>query len=156
MAANHHLRLALDQVSDAVIIVENEPLTKPGPRVLFANEAMAEATGVPVQKLWDLPLCALSDGDMLLQLLTALSNSDGDAAEASAPLNHLNGKPTPCRWSARRVTSGGGQTLNFILTASPDLAAAGLLAGNTGAVPVLTTTETPATPPPAKPAEEPK
>ena len=29
MAVNHHLRLALDQVSDAVVVVENEPLTAP-------------------------------------------------------------------------------------------------------------------------------
>ncbi len=121
MAVNHHLRLALDQVSDAVIVVESGPLTAPGPKVLYANEAMAEATGVPVAALCDVPLGVLCDGDVLLQMLIALSGSQGAAVESSAPLNHLNAQPTPCRWSAVRVSDGAGVTLNYILTATPDL-----------------------------------
>ncbi len=125
LAVNHHLRLALDQVSDAVIVVESGPLEAPGPKVLYANEAMAEATGVPVPGLCDVPLGALCDGDVLLQMLIALSASHGGAVEAAAPLNHLNAQPTACRWSAVRVRDGGGRTLNFILTATPDVATAG-------------------------------
>lgn len=120
MAVNHHLRLALDQVSDAVIVVESGPLHAPGPKVLYANEAMAEATGVPAPGLCDVPLGALCDGDVLLKMLIALSGSPGGAVEATAPLNHLNAAPTPCRWSAVRVRDGAGLTLNFILTATPD------------------------------------
>lgn len=121
MAVNHHLRLALDQVSDAVIVVEGGPLTSPGPKVLYANEAMAEATGVAATGLCDVPLGALCDGDVLLNMLIALSGSMGGAVEATAALNHLQAQPTPCRWSAVRVRDGGGQTLNFILTATPDI-----------------------------------
>ena len=144
MAVNHHLRLALDQVSDAVIVVESGPLEAPGPKVLYANEAMAEATGVPVPGLCDVPLGALCDGDVLLQMLIALSASHGGAVEAAAPLNHLNAQPTACRWSAVRVRDGGGRTLNFILTATPDLA-------TTGSVPVAAAA-TPAPPPVQQPA----
>ena len=124
MAVNHHLRLALDQVSDAVIVVEGGPLTAPGPKVLYANEAMAEATGVAAAGLCDVPLGALCDGDVLLNMLIALSGSMGGAVEATAALNHLKAQPTPCRWSAVRVRDGGGQTLNFILTATPDISSA--------------------------------
>ncbi len=121
LAVNHHLRLALDQVSDAVIVVESGPLTAPGPKVLYANEAMSEATGVPVAALCDVPLGVLCDGDVLLQMLIALSGSQGGAVESSAPLNHLNAQPTACRWSAVRVRDGAGFTLNYILTATPDI-----------------------------------
>ena len=124
LAVNHHLRLALDQVSDAVIVVESGPLTAPGPKVLYANEAMAEATGLPVPGLCDVPLGALCDGDVLLNMLIALSGSLGGAVEATAALNHLQAQPTPCRWSAVRVRDGGGRTLNYILTATPDVTAA--------------------------------
>jgi two-component system cell cycle sensor histidine kinase/response regulator CckA len=126
MAVNHHLRLALDQVSDAVIVVEGGPLEHPGPRVLYANEAMAEATGVPSAQLVSLPLASLCDGEVLLQMLTALSDSNGGAVECKAHLKHLHARPTPCRWSAVRVHDGHGATLNYIFTASPDLGAAGL------------------------------
>src|SRR5687767_389481 len=103
MAVNHHLRLALDQVSDAVVVVESGPLAAPGPKVLYANEAMAEATGVPVAGLCDVPLGALCDGEVLLRMLVALSESPSGAVEAMAPLNHIQGKATPCRWSAVHV-----------------------------------------------------
>jgi two-component system cell cycle sensor histidine kinase/response regulator CckA len=122
MAVNHHLRLALDQVSDAVIVVEGGPLEHPGPRVLYANEAMAEATGVPAGQLVSLPLASLCDGEVLLQMLTALAGSTGGAVECKAHLKHLHARPTPCRWSAVRVHDGQGATLNYIFTATPDLA----------------------------------
>jgi len=128
MAVNHHLRLALDQVSDAVIVVENGPLEHPGPRVLYANEAMAEATGVPAVQLVNLPLASLCDGEVLLQMLVTLNHSDGGAVECKAHLKHLHARPTPCHWSAVRVHDGHGATLNYIFTATPDLAAAGLAA----------------------------
>ena len=121
MAANHHLRLALDQVTDAVIIVEGTPLTGDGPRVLFANEALAAATGVEVQRLWNVPLGLLSGGELLLQMLSALAAAGGEVIEASAPLNHVQDQSRRCNWSVRRVHDGHGQTLNFILTATPDL-----------------------------------
>lgn len=123
MAVNHHLRLALDQVSDAVIVVENAPLTAPGPRIVYANEAMAEATGVPAAGLCDIPIGALCDGNVLLNMLVALSGSTGGAVEAAAPLNHLKGAPTLCRWSAVPVLDASGRALNYILTATPDLTA---------------------------------
>jgi CheY-like chemotaxis protein len=121
MAVNHHLRLALDQVSDAVIVVENDPLTAPGPKVLYANEAMSEATGVPVASLCDVPLGALCDGDALLNMLASLSTGPQEPAEAKAALNHVQSQPTPCRWTAVPVQDGNGRTLNYILTATPDL-----------------------------------
>ncbi len=127
MAVNHHLRLALDQVSDAVIVVENGPLQHPGPRVLYANEAMAEATGVPAAQLVNLPLASLCDGEVLLHMLVTLNQSTGGAVECRAHLKHLHARPTPCRWSAVRVHDGHGVTLNYIFTAAPDLTAAGLV-----------------------------
>lgn len=127
MTINHHLLLALNQVSDAVIVVEAGPLEAPGPRVVYANEAMAEATGVPASRLSKVPLGALSDGDMLLSMLVALSSSAGGAVECKAQLKHLHARPTPCHWSAVRVRDEEGRTLNYIFTATPDLSAAGLV-----------------------------
>ena len=150
MAVNHHLRLALDQVSDAVIVVEGGPLTAPGPKVLYANEAMAEATGVAANGLCDVPLGALCDGDVLLNMLIALSGSMGGAVEATAALNHLQAQPTPCRWSAVRVRDGGGHTLNFILTATPDIPGA---APSPVAAAPATSQPAPADGPPPRPDE---
>lgn len=120
MAVNHHLRLALDQVSDAVIVVENEPLIAPGPKVLFANEAMARATGVPVAGLCDVPLGALCEGNALLDMLTGLNGTSLEAVEAFAELNHIECQPARCRWTAVPVHDGNGRTLNYILTATPE------------------------------------
>jgi CheY-like chemotaxis protein/anti-sigma regulatory factor (Ser/Thr protein kinase) len=120
MAVNHHLRLALDQVSDAVVVVENEPLTAPGPKVLYANEAMAKATGVPVAGLCDVPLQALCEGNSLLDLLYGLAGAPSGFLETTAPLNHIKDKPSRRRWSAVPVKDGSGKVLNYILTASPD------------------------------------
>ena len=123
MAVNHHLRLALDQVSDAIIIVENTPLVAPGPKILYANEAMAEATGVPVARLCGVPVGLLCHGEVLLQMLVALSVNPAGAVEANAPLQHMQGQATPCCWTAVPVLDSAGHLLNFILTATPDLAA---------------------------------
>ncbi len=123
MAVNHHLRLALDQVSDAVIMVENAPLTGPGPKVLYANEAMAAATGVSAERVCEVPLGALCEGEILISMLRGLAHASQGAAgavETVAALNHLEGSPTLCRWSAVAVRDRAGQPVNFILTATPE------------------------------------
>jgi two-component system, cell cycle sensor histidine kinase and response regulator CckA len=122
MAVNHHLRTALDQVSDAVIVVESGPLQSPGPRIVYANEAMAEATGVAAASLTKVPLGALSDEKHLPRLFACMAGAGAGGLEINGPLNHIKGQTTPCVWSAVPVTDGSGATLNYILTARPDAA----------------------------------
>ena len=119
MAVNHHLRTALDQVSDAVIVVEAAPLSALGPRIVYANEAMAQATGVNVGSLTRVPLGALCDEKDLPRLTACMTSAGPTGLKTNALLSHLEGYSTPCVWSALPVQDGNGVLLNYILTARP-------------------------------------
>jgi signal transduction histidine kinase len=121
MAVNHHLRAALDLVGDAVIVVEGAPLHGQGPRIVYANATMAEATGVAVDRL-----CGVSLGDLLgaehsLLFFAAMQNMTGKA-ECAAPLQRVGAEPVGCSWTLAPMAGPQGEALNYILCASPETA----------------------------------
>ena len=118
MAVNHHLRLALDQVSDAVAVIDSVPLTGSGPLLAYANQAMAEGTGLPVSTLCGAPLSLLLGPADLASMLAHLA-AGREASGIAGRLLLQGGEATPCLWTCAPVPDHTGATVNFILTAQP-------------------------------------
>ena len=60
-AVNHHLRAAIDRVSDGVLIIEADPLQVPGPRVVFINHAGRRITGYRAEDILGQPIGMIYD-----------------------------------------------------------------------------------------------
>lgn len=120
--ANYYLRVALDQIPDAVLILESQPLEGPGPRVIFNNTPAACLTGADPAKglrglqLDDLMANEAGTGTMLAALKRA---ADEGSAECECDLQTLYGSgPKHCRWSIRAVSNSMKRLLNFTITFS--------------------------------------
>lgn len=120
--ANYYLRVALDQVPDAVVIFEAQPLEGAGPRVIFSNTPASCLTGAdPAKGLRGLQLNDLMASEAETQkLLTALRQAMSEgAAECECELQTLYGSgPKRCRWSIRAVANSMKKLLNFTVTFS--------------------------------------
>lgn len=119
--ANYYLRVAVDQVPEAVLILEPESHDRAGPKVLFSNAAAALLVGVDPEKgLRGLGLADLAGGDAdATTLLQTLSRAveNGGACECEARVqNFYNQPPQICRWRVRAVFSSHRKLLNFTLT----------------------------------------
>jgi signal transduction histidine kinase/CheY-like chemotaxis protein len=128
--ANYYLRVALDQVTDGVVIVESEASDpKSGPKVLFSNAAAAMLAGAdPETGLRGMGLNDLVAGDkdatILFQgLRQAVEN--GGCHECECDLQSLRTQaPVPCKWRVRAVFNSLRKLLNFTILISPSQAAA--------------------------------
>ncbi|MCX6836753.1 MAG: ATP-binding protein [Verrucomicrobia bacterium] len=123
--ANYYLRVALDQVTEGVVIVESETTDpKSGPKVLFSNAAAAMLAGAdPEAGLRGLGLNDLVAGDRdattLLQSLR-LAVENGGCHECECQLQSLRTQgPTPCKWRVRAVFNSMRKLLNFTILISP-------------------------------------
>ncbi|HRJ10690.1 MAG TPA: ATP-binding protein [Prosthecobacter sp.] len=129
--ANYFLRVAVDQVPEAVLIVEAESGSPHGPRVLFSNAAAAVLVGVEPEKgLRGMNLADLAAGDMdaavLMQSLRE-SVTNGGSHECECRVQNLYGRePLMCRWRARAVFNSQRKLLNhtLMITPKPALSAA--------------------------------
>lgn len=129
------MRLALDQVSEGVLIVEAESHTPIGPRVVFANEAMARFTGYEVSDILGQPLGLLFDRDYLPEILRRWSiiSQGTEAFPVQKDLHLKNGGREKFNWNIIPVKDSLGRTINFTIR-------------------LIRATEAPA---PAKPVEDP-
>ena len=118
---NHHLRVAIDRVSDGVLIVEPEPLAEPGPRIVFANIAARKITGYKIEDLLGQPIAMLYDPEKLNDLLVRLP------AVAETGKTYQLENRTACasgrkdlRWTVTGMKDGQGQTQNYLFTIFPE------------------------------------
>lgn len=123
--ANYYLRVALDQVSDGVVIVESEASdAKCGPKVLFSNAAAAMLAGAdPETGLRGLGLNDLVAGDrdaaILFQSLRQ-SIENGGCHECECHLQSLRTQaPVACTWRVRAVFNSMRKLLNFTILIRP-------------------------------------
>lgn len=118
--ANYYLRVALDQVPNAVVIFEAQPLEGFGPRVIFSNTPAASLTGAdPAKGLRGLQLNDLMASEAETQkLLAALRQAaEEGSSECECDLQTLYGTgPKRCRWSIRAVANSMKKLLNFTVT----------------------------------------
>lgn len=122
--ANYFLRVAVDQVPEAVLILEAESHDRAGPKVLFSNAAAAVLIGVEPEKgLRGMGITDLAAGEqdaaILMQCLhQAVEN--GGAYECVAQVQNFYGQPAQsCRWRVRAVFNSLRRLLNFTITITP-------------------------------------
>lgn len=129
--ANYYLRVALDQVSDGVVIVESEARDpQAGPEVIFSNAAAAMLAGAdPVaglrgRSIRDL-VAAESDAATLQQSLR-LAEQNGGCHECECAMRNTRAPLAPviCKWRVRAVFNSLRKLLNFTILISPVPAAA--------------------------------
>lgn len=133
--ANYFLRVAVDQVPEAVLILEAETDEKSGPKVLFSNATAAVLIGVEPEKgLRGMGITDLAAGDMDASVLLESLNravENGGAHECEALMQNFYGHPPQrCRWRVRAVFNSLRKLLNFTLIVTP-LAANCAAAANT-------------------------
>lgn len=118
--ANYYLRVALDQVPNAVVIFEAQPFEGAGPRVIFSNTPAACLTGAdPAKGLRGLQLGDLMASETETQkLFAALAQAANEgSAECECDVQTFYGTgPKRCRWSIRAVANSMKKLLNFTVT----------------------------------------
>ncbi len=114
---NHHLRAALDQVDEAVVIIGAAPLDAPGPRIFFANRKAAELTGYPEEKLIGSPIGLIYEGDRLTDLLAKLPivAEQKRTFQTDKQLKTKSGELLACRWTLSAMSDKSGTPLNYTL-----------------------------------------
>ena len=114
---NHHLRVALDEVSEAVLILQNGLSPQEGPVIAWGNEAAVRCTGVAAADLFGSPLQPLLTGASWNDLLAALSNAFLEGS-ASCELGFLPPDSQPQRARVKATRGPQGEILGVILTLS--------------------------------------
>jgi len=121
---NIHLRSAIDQVEEGVIILELHPQHGSGPCIVFANRGIDELSGFSTEELLGCPLSQLF-GSRKLQALLERLNAVAEVAEKEGggvvfefTNNLLRAKKTPllCRWRVSCVLDESGRPVNFLLS----------------------------------------
>ena len=92
-AVNHHLRIAADQVSEGIMILEPEPVYGSGPRIVYVNRALCRITKRSMEELLGHSLALLFDPEKLANFLTRLPAvaEDGRKFHTIASLNSADG-----------------------------------------------------------------
>lgn len=116
-AVNHHLRVALDEVSEAVLILQNGFSPQEGPVIAWGNAAAVRCTGIAAADLFGSPLQPLLTPCSWRELMAALSEAfSGGPAPCDLTFLHPDTKPQRGRITATRGPQG--EILGVILTLS--------------------------------------
>ncbi len=112
---NHHLRVALDEVSESVLILQNGLSQDEGPVIAWGNEAAVRCTGVAGPDLFGSPLQPLLTEASWQALLAALATAfKGD--RALCDLTFLNPDAKPQRGRVKATCGPQGEILGVVLT----------------------------------------
>jgi signal transduction histidine kinase len=116
-AVNQHLRRALDQVSEGVLILESEPLQDAGPKIIYANEAAIALIGREVGRLIGAQLGCFLERTALGPFLLGLAReTQGKTWQTEAPLVMEDGQTRPARWQISAARDQAGAVLNYTTT----------------------------------------
>ncbi len=120
-SVNHHMRIALDQITDGVLILEAESSTPIGPRIVYANRSVQENSGYQLSDLLGQPLGLLFDRDFLPQLVQNLPSLaySNEAYRMNCDLHTKDGGRECYEWSILPVKDSQGLTVNFTIRFSP-------------------------------------
>lgn len=112
---NYHLIAALNQVSDAVLILQNGIGQPNGPLVVWGNAAAVRWSGFPVEELEGAPLPQLLAVESWNSLRTALQAAFQGQTCLCGVWSRMPGC-VPAEATARAVPGSTGEILNVILT----------------------------------------
>ena len=118
---NYHLRVALNQVSEAIVILESGSNTPLGPRIVYANQAASDFSGYKVSGLIGQPIGLIFDRDRLPDLVKQLSvlTDPGEPYRVIRDLLTNNDKRKKCLWTILPVKDSLNETVNFTIRFSP-------------------------------------
>lgn len=114
---NHHMRLALDQVTEGILVVEAESHTPIGPRIVFANRASSKLSGYDVPDMIGQPLGLLLDRNFLPVFLDRLQEigDRGEPFEVEKNMHLQGGEQGSFKWTFLPVKDSLGRTINFTI-----------------------------------------
>jgi PAS domain S-box-containing protein len=117
-AVNRHLRQAVDQIDEGVIILETGPIREPGPRIVFLNRGLLAMTGYEFSDLLGQPVAALYDPERLQDLLSRLPAVAklGKAYQIRTEICCRNGTTKACVWKISAAQDDHGRPVNFIFS----------------------------------------
>ncbi len=120
-AINHHLRYAIDQVGEGVVIVEAEATHSLGPRIVFANRAAGVLCGYAPDDIISQPIGLLYEPESLDALLVRLPAvaKTGKTYQMQKQCVCRGGNRKAFRWTIRGVRDSAGRTVNFVVTFRP-------------------------------------
>ncbi len=117
---NRHLRAAVEQVGEGVVVLDLEPQGGEGPRVVFVNRGITELSGHRGEDLLGCPLATIMGGEklgVLLERMSAIAESRR-VFELESPLRRSGGGEIMCRWRVSCLEGDDGRPANFMLTVS--------------------------------------
>ncbi|MFT5465469.1 MAG: two-component system cell cycle sensor histidine kinase/response regulator CckA [Verrucomicrobiales bacterium] len=116
--ANHHLRIALSQIDEGVVIVGAAPMSAPGPQILFANRRAAEITGFSESELVGQQVGLIYEAKKLDELLTKLPlvAEKNRTFQTEKLIQCKDGSTRTGRWTICPAKDANGQPLNYTLT----------------------------------------
>lgn len=121
--ANHYLRVALDQVTEGVIMLDVGPLEGTGPRVLYSNVPIACMVGVePGKGLRGLHLADLftSERDVVAMLGALKDASEGGGAECQAQIQTFYSRGSRlCTCRVKALHDSMKRLMNFTVMIQP-------------------------------------
>lgn len=121
-AINHHLRQAVEQVSEGVLVIDGEGSLDPlGPRIVYANRAAGRLTAWHPAELEGQCLGVVYDPDGLEHLMTRLGAvmRAGRTFEMEKNCLLKTGKRERFRWTIRGMNDEAGQPVSFVMTLQP-------------------------------------
>ncbi len=121
-AVNHHLRNAIDRVSDGVLILESEPYLPPGPRVIFCNHAARKITGFKAEDVLGQPIGMIYDPTKLRDFLVRLPAvaQTGKTYRMETRTACADGTSKLLRWTICPIREGQSPAHNFLVTICPE------------------------------------
>jgi len=124
LAVNRHLRAAIDQVSDGVLIIDADLKREAGPEVVFVNQGFCQLCGRTREELVGRSLVDIFPSNHLSALTSFLQGVEAagtGSANFPAPLETslCGGDTIVLNGSASATLGSGGQALNFTLTVAP-------------------------------------
>ncbi len=119
---NLHLRMAVDQISEGVVILEAEPLAMPGPRMVYVNRGLCRMAGCRPEDLLGQPISMLFDAERVEAFLATLPKvaEAGRTFQTRSFLHTRDGGRKFCRWTVSCVRDSRGQPLNYTITMAED------------------------------------
>jgi len=115
---NHRLQVALEQVEEAVVMIEGAPLEAPGPRIIYCNRAVARLTGRRPEEILGRPFTEFVTGDKVAAVFARLPVvlETGKIYKTSGEVRCAKGEQKTCRWTVSGARSASGEPLHFTFT----------------------------------------
>lgn len=119
---NHHLRQAIEQVSEGVLIVDGDfSVDAAGPRIIYANRSAGLLTGHHPAELAGQPLKCIYDPENLEHLIArmgAVLKADR-TFEMEKACVRKGGESSLFHWTIRGMNDERGQPVSFVMTLRP-------------------------------------